>query len=179
MCAMSRVNQTGQEQQVTLRGESVTLVGNRVKVGQQAPDFIAIDQDLSPTPFSTFRGKPCVISSVVSLDTDVCDAETRWFNEQATRLAEDVQVLTISMDLPFAQQRWCAAAGIERVTTLSDHRDASFGVGYGVLIKDLRLLARAIFLINRAGEVCYRQIVPEITHEPDYEEVLQAARELT
>jgi len=176
MRSVETMNHT--QPRVTLEGEPVTLIGNRVQVGQPAPDFIAVGQDLSPVPFSSFRGKPCVLSSVVSLDTSVCDAETRRFNEEATALGDDVQVITISMDLPFAQERWCAAQGIDRVTVLSDHRDASFGVGYGVLIKDLRLLARAIFVINKQGKTCYKQMVNEITDEPDYDEVLEAVQEL-
>jgi len=164
---------------VTLEGEPVTLIGNRVQEGQPAPDFIAIGQDLSPVPFSAFQGKPCIISSVVSLDTSVCDAETRRFNEEATALGDNVQVITISMDLPFAQERWCSAEGIDRVTVLSDHRDASFGVGYGVLIKDLRLLARAIFVINKEGRIHYKELVGEITDEPDYDAALKAVREVT
>jgi len=163
---------------ITLEGEPVTLIGNRVEVGQPAPDFIAIAEDLSPVPFSSFRGKPCVISSVVSLDTSVCDTETRRFNEEATSLGDEVELITISMDLPFAQERWCAAQGIDRVTVLSDHRDASFGVGYGVLIKDLRLLARAIFVIDRDGKIHYTQFVREITDEPNYDEVLETVRRL-
>jgi thiol peroxidase len=102
--------------------------------------------------------------------------ETRRFNEEASRLGTDVVILTISMDLPFAQKRWCAAAGVDKVQTLSDHRDASFGMAYGVLIKELRLLARAVFLVDRKGIVQYIQLVKEVTHEPDYEEVLKALK---
>lgn len=176
MRSAGTMNQT--KPQITLEGEPVTLIGNRVQAGQPAPDFIAIGQDLSPVPFSSFRGKPCVISSVVSLDTSVCDAQTRRFNQEATALGDDVEVITISMDLPFAQERWCGAQGVDRVTVLSDHRDASFGVGYGVLIKDLRLLARAIFVVDREGNTCYKQLVQEITDEPDYDEALGAVRRL-
>jgi thiol peroxidase len=115
---------------------------------------------------------------VPSLDTSVCDLETRKFNEKAAQLGSDVVVLTISMDLPFAQTRWCGAAGIKNVQTLSDYRDASFGNAYGVLIKDLRLLARAVFVVDKKGVVRYLQIVPEIATEPDYDAVLKAAKEL-
>lgn len=113
-----------------------------------------------------------------SLDTSVCDRETRRFNEEAGRLGNDVVVLTISMDLPFAQKRWCGAAGIKNVLTLSDHRDASFGRAYGVLIKEIRLLARAVFVVDRTGVIRYIQVVNELTNEPDYEAVLKAVKQL-
>lgn len=163
---------------VTMKGNPLTLVGNEVKVGEAAPDFEALDTELSPVRFSSFRGKACILSSVPSLDTPVCDTETRKFNEEAEKLGDNVAVLTISMDLPFAQKRWCAAAGIENVQTLSDHRDASFGTAYGVLIKELRLLARAVFVIDPEGTVKYTQLVREVTSEPDYEAVLNAVRKL-
>jgi thiol peroxidase len=161
---------------VTMRGNPLTLVGDEVKIGNPAPDFTVLDNNLSPVKFSSYRGKICIISSVPSLDTPVCDIETRKFNEEAGRLGEDVVILTISMDLPFAQKRWCAAAGVNRVQTLSDHRDASFGNSYGVLIKELRLLARAVFLVDRKGILQYVQLVKEISKEPDYEEVLNALK---
>ena len=161
---------------IAMRGNPLTLVGEEVKVGNPAPDFTVLDNNLSPVKFSSYRGKICIISSVPSLDTPVCDIETRKFNEEAGRLGEDVVILTISMDLPFAQKRWCAAAGVNRVQTLSDHRDASFGTSYGVLIKELRLLARAVFLVDRKGILQYVQLVKEISKEPDYEEVLNALK---
>jgi thiol peroxidase len=163
---------------ITMRGNPLTLIGNEVKVGDVAPDFTALDNNLSPIKFSSFRGKTCIISSVPSLDTPVCDTETRRFNEEAGRLSADVVILTISMDLPFAQKRWCAAAGVDKVQTLSDHRDASFGIAYGVLIKELRLLARAVFLVDRKGIVQYIQLVKEVAKEPDYEEVLRALKKI-
>jgi len=163
---------------VTMKGKPVTLVGQAVKAGQKAPDFEVTANDLSPVKFSSFAGKVCIIASVPSLDTAVCDLETRKFNEKAAQLGGDVVVLTISMDLPFAQKRWCGAAGIKNVQTLSDHRDASFGRAYGVLIKDLRLLARAVFVVDKKGVVRYLQIVPEIAKEPDYDAVLKAVKEL-
>jgi len=161
-----------------MRGNPLTLVGNEVAIGQKAPDFVALANDLSPVRFSSFHGKVCVVSSVPSLDTPVCDVETRRFNQEAERLGSNVVILTISMDLPFAQKRWCAAADVTNVQTLSDHRDASFGKSYGVLIKELRLLARAVFLVDRDGTVRYVQLVKEVTDEPDYEAVLSAVREL-
>ena len=163
---------------VTMKGNPLTLVGNEVKVGNEAPDFEVLSNDLSPVKFSSFRGKVCIVSSVPSLDTPVCDMETRRFNEEAQRLSSDVVVLTISMDLPLAQKRWCGAAGVTRVQTLSDHRDASFGTSYGVLIKELRLLARAVFVVDRNGIVQYVQLVKEITEEPDYKAVLTAVSKL-
>jgi thioredoxin-dependent peroxiredoxin len=163
---------------VTMKGKPVTLVGQAVKAGQKAPDFEVTANDLSPVKFSSFAGKVCIIASVPSLDTSVCDMETRKFNEKAAELGSDVVVLTISMDLPFAQKRWCGAAGIKNVQTLSDYRDASFGNAYGVLIKDLRLLARAVFVVDKKGVVRYLQIVPEIATEPDYDAALKAAKEL-
>jgi thiol peroxidase len=163
---------------VTMKGNPLTLVGNEVKVGDVAPEFEVLANDLSPVKFSSFRDKVCIVSSVPSLDTPVCDTETRRFNEEAERLSSDVAILTISMDLPFAQKRWCGAAGITRVQTLSDHRDASFGTSYGVLIKELRLLARAVFVVDRNGVVQYVQLSKEITQEPDYEGILRAVSKL-
>jgi len=161
-----------------MMGNPLTLVGNEVVVGKPVPDFTAIANDLKPVSFSSYRGKTCIISSVPSLDTPVCDTETRRFNEEAAKLGSEVAVITVSMDLPFAQKRWCAAAGIDKVETLSDHRDAAFGAAYGVLIKELRLLARAVFLVDRQGVLRYSQLVREITEEPDYDALLSAVKEL-
>jgi thiol peroxidase len=163
---------------VTAKSKPVTLVGNEVKLGQKAPDFEVLGNDLSPVKFSSFRGKVCIICSIPSLDTSVCDTETRKFNEEAQNLGDDVVVLTISMDLPFAQKRWCGAAGVKNVLTLSDHRDASFGTAYGVLIKELRLLARAVFVVDKDGIIRYIEIVKELTNEPNYSSALEAVREL-
>ena len=163
---------------ITMRGKPLTLVGQELKEGDPAPDFEVLDNGLSPVKLSSFKGKVCVISSVPSLDTPVCDMETRRFNQEAGKLSEDVQILTISMDLPFAQKRWCGAADVDKVVTLSDHRNASFGTAYGVLIKELRLLARAVFVLDREGIIKYIQIVKETTEEPDYEAVLGAVNKL-
>jgi len=163
---------------VTMRGNPMTLLGNEVRVGEGAPDFTALDTSLTPVKFSSFRNKICVLSSVPSLDTPVCDMETRKFNEEAGRLGPDVIILTLSMDLPFAQKRWCGAAGVNKIQTLSDHRDASFGTSYGVLIKELRLLARAVFLVDRKGVIQYIQLVKETTKEPEYEAIWSALRKL-
>lgn len=161
---------------ITMKGNPLTLVGEEVKVGDKAPDFEVLANDLSPVKFSSFRGRACVISSVPSLDTPVCDMETRKFNDAAAKLGDDVAILTISMDLPFAQSRWVGAAEVDKVTTLSDYRDANFGMAYGVLIKELRLLARAVFVVDRQGTVQYVELVKEITDEPDYEAVLTALK---
>ena len=163
---------------ITMHGNPLTLVGNEVKVGDNAPDATLLNNDLTPVNISSFKGKICVISSVPSLDTPVCDIETRRFNQEAEGLGEDVAILTVSMGLPFAQKRWCGAAGVDRVITLSDHRDASFGNTYGMLIKELRLLARGIFVIDREGKVRYVQIVKELSQEPDYAEVIEAIKKL-
>jgi len=163
---------------VTMRGNPLTLVGGPVKVGEKAPDFTVLANNLSPVSLSDYVGKVCLISSVPSLDTPVCEASTRRFNEEAAKLGPDVAVLTVSMDLPFAQKRWCAANGIKEVETLSDHRDGSFGTAYGLLIKELRLLARAVLVVDRDGIIRYEQIVSEIADEPDYEAVLAAAKQV-
>ena len=163
---------------ITMKGQPLTLLGTGLEVGEPAPDFEALTNDLSPVKLSSFRGKVCIISSVPSLDTSVCDTMTRRFNEEAGSLGGDVVVLTISMDLPFAQSRWCGAAGVKNVQTLSDHRDASFGNAFGVLIKELRLLARAVFVVDKESIVRYVQIVNELTNEPDYEAVLKVVREV-
>ena len=163
---------------VTMKGNPLTLTGNGLKVGDRAPDFTVLDNSLNAVSLSQYRGKVCVVSSVPSLDTPVCDMETRRFNQEASGLGSSVTILTISMDLPFAQKRWCGSAGVDKVVTLSDHRDASFGTSYGVLIKELRLLARAVFVLDRAGVIQYVEIVKELTEEPDYQAVLAAVKKL-
>ncbi len=163
---------------VTIKGNPLTLLGNEIRTPANAPDVELLDNDLKPVKLSSFRGKICVVTSVPSLDTAVCDTETRRFNQEATNMGPDVVVLTISMDLPFAQKRWCGAAGVNNVITLSDHRDASFGTAYGVLIKELRLLARAIFIVDREGMIRYTQMVGEVTNEPDYNSVLREVEKL-
>jgi len=163
---------------VTMKGNPLTLIGNEVKVGDAAPDVALLDNGLGPVKLSAFRGKNCVIASVPSLDTPVCDMESRRFNEEAARLGADVAILIISMDLPFAQKRWCGAAGVTKVQTLSDHREASFGNSFGVLIKELRLLARAVFLVDKKGTIRYIQLVKEVAQEPNYQEVLDALKKL-
>ena len=163
---------------ITMKGNPLTLMGRSLKVGDRAPDFTVVDNNLGPVNLATYKGKVCVLSSVPSLDTPVCDMETRRFNQEASGLGSNVAILTISMDLPFAQKRWCGSAGVDKVVTLSDHRDASFGTSYGVLIKELRLLARAVFVLDRAGVIQYVEIVKELTQEPNYEAVLTAVKKL-
>jgi len=163
---------------ITMKGNPLTLAGKALKVGDHAPDFGVLDNNLSPVNLGAYKGKVCIISSVPSLDTPVCDMETRRFNQEAAGLGPNVAILTISMDLPFAQKRWCGAAGVDKVVTLSDHKDASFGAAYGVLIKELRLLARAVFVVDRKGVIQHIEIVKELTQEPNYEAALKAARKL-
>jgi thiol peroxidase len=162
----------------TMKGNPLTLLGTELKVGDAAPDLEVLDNDLSPVRLSSFRGKVCIISTVPSLDTPVCDMETRRFNEEAGKLGDNVVILTISMDLPFAQKRWCGAAGVDKVMTLSDHRDAAFGEAFGVLIKELRLLARAVFVVDQKGTIQYIQLVKELAEEPDYDAALAAVNNL-
>ncbi|MBK3493591.1 thiol peroxidase [Viridibacillus sp. YIM B01967] len=165
--------------QVTFINNPVTLVGNEVKVGDQAPDFTVLAPDLSEKTLHDFDGKIRLISVVPSLDTGVCDAQTRRFNEAASELGNDVVILTISCDLPFAQKRWCGTNGIENIHTLSDHRATSFGDAYGVHMKELRLLARSIFIVDQVGKIAYVEYVSEGTNHPDYEGALAAVKELT
>jgi thiol peroxidase len=163
---------------ITSHGNPLTLLGSMVSVGDKAPDFAVLGNDMNPVSLGDFEGKTLVIASVPSIDTAVCSMETHKFNDEAGNFGDDTKVLTISMDLPFAQKRWCAAEGIDNVITLSDHRDASFGMNYGVLIKELRLLARVVFIVDKSGIVRYRQVVPDTTNEPDYEDVLNALKDL-
>lgn len=160
---------------ITFKGNPVTLLGTEVKVGDKAPDFTVLANDLTPVTLSDSKGSVRLISVVPSLDTGVCDQQTRRFNEEAANL-EGVKILTISVDLPFAQKRWCGAAGIENVQTLSDHRELSFGKAYGVAIEELRLLARAIFVIDSNDVVTYVEYVSEATNHPNYEAAIEAAK---
>jgi len=163
---------------VSMKGQSLTLLGNEVEAGQKAPDFEVVANDMSTVRFSSFHGKVCIISAVPSLNTEVCDMQTRRFNEEAIKLGEDVVVLTISMDLPFAQKLWCGTASVKNVQTLSDHREASFSTAFGILIKEMRLIARAVFVVDKDGIIRYIQIVDELANEPDYQPVLDVVREL-
>lgn len=163
---------------VRFKDQPVTLLGPALKVGDKAPDFRVVDASLNSVALGDFKGKVKIISAVPSLDTPVCDTETRRFNQDAAQLPGNVVVLTISLDLPFAQKRWCAAAGIDRLAVLSDYQERSFGHNYGVLIKELLLLSRSIFVVDSDDTIQYIQHVPEITQEPDYAAVLEAAKGL-
>ena len=159
---------------VTMKGNPVTLSGRSVNVGDAAPGFVAVDTDMKPVKLSDYRGKVVVLAAVPSLDTSVCSRETHRFNQEAAKLGGDVAILVVSMDLPFAQKRWCGAEGVSAVKTLSDHREAAFGRAYGVLMGDLRLLARAVFVVGRDGRVVYKELVKEVSSEPDYDAALRA-----
>lgn len=163
---------------VTMGGAPLTLIGQEINTGDKAPGFKLLNNELAPVELSSFAGQVVVIVSVPSLDTPVCDLETRRFNSEATIIGGDLVVLAVSMDLPFAQKRWCGDKGVDRVITLSDHKDASFGEAYGVLIKEMRLLARAVFVVDREGVVRYSEIVEELGDEPDYNKALQTAYDL-
>ena len=175
--AETQTAQTERSGAATLGDASFTLVGPELKAGQKAPDFTVISNDLKPVSLRDTSGKVRIIASVPSLDTPVCDQETRRFNEEAARLP-NVEILTISMDLPFAQKRWCGAAGVDKVTTLSDHRDASFALAYGTLVKELRLDSRAVFVLDKEDTVRHVEYVKEISSHPDYDAALQTARQL-
>lgn len=160
---------------ITFQGNPMTLVGTINLIGAKAPDFTAAKNDLSPGKLSDYLGKKVLISAVPSLDTGVCDLQTRRFNSEAAKLS-NVQVLTLSMDLPFAQARWCGAAGVSNLVTMSDYKEADFGIKYGLLIKELRLLARAVLVVDETGVLRYQEIVPEVTNHPDYDAALAAVR---
>ena len=163
---------------VKFKGNPMTLIGPEMKIGSKAPDFEALATDLSTLSLSSLKGKPVLISVTPSLDTPVCDVQAKRFNEEAAKLP-NVVVLNISMDLPFAQRRWCGAANADRIKTLSDHREASFGTAYGTLIQELRLLSRAIFLVDAGGTLRHVEYVPEVTAHPNYDAALAAVRSLS
>lgn len=160
---------------VTFQGAPLTLKGIQVKVGDTAPDFTVVDNDLNSLKLSDTKGKR-VFLTVPSLDTPVCDTEVRKFNQEAIKLGEDVTIYAISMDLPFAQGRWCGGAEIDRVKTVSDYKDREFGNNYGVYINELGLLSRAVFVIDENNNVVYVEYLDEITNEPNYEKALEALK---
>ena len=164
---------------VTMKGNPLTLTGTPVQVGDKAPFFSAVNNALEPVTLDDFKGGVLILASVPSLDTSVCSMETKRFNDEAATLSPDTMLVTISMDLPFAQKRWVEEHDATRVTTISYHKEASFGTEYGLLIKELRLLARCVIVIDRDGKVAYSQLVPEVTDEPDYDAALEAARKLS
>jgi thiol peroxidase len=159
-----------------VNGNPLTLIGPQIKVGDKAPDFTAASAGMEPVSLAAFKGKTKVLLSVPSLDTQVCDLETRRFNEEAAKLP-GVRFVVLSVDLPFAQKRFCSTAGIRNVTVLSDYKDHSFGRAYGTLIKENRLLARAVFVADGKDRITYVEYVPDITHHPDYDAVLGHLRE--
>ena len=161
---------------ITFKGQRFTLIGTPVNNGDKAPNFNAVANDLSPRTLACYTDKVCVISVVPSLDTGVCDLQTKRFNAEAEALGDHVQILTISCDLPFAQARWCGATGTTNLETLSDYKDISFGMAYGVLIKELRLLTRAIFIIDTSKTVVYMEIVPEVTNAVDFDAAFAAVK---
>ncbi len=163
---------------ITMQGNPLTLVDSPLEAKSTAPDFTVINTDLQPVSLGNFQNQALILASVPSLDTSVCSEETKRFNEEAAKLDKNISVLTISMDLPFAQKRWVEEHQANNLITLSDHKEASFGLGYGLLIKELRLLARAVFLVNQNRQVVYSELVPEITNTPDYDSVLKAVQEL-
>ncbi|TDL34313.1 thiol peroxidase [Jeotgalibacillus sp. S-D1] len=160
---------------ITFKENPVTLQGSEVKAGDKAPDFTVLATDLSPVSLQDSKGTVRLISVVPSLDTGVCDAQTRRFNEEASELG-NITILTVSVDLPFAQRRYCGANGIENLQTVSDHRDLSFGKAYGVAIEELRLLARAVFVVDSNDVVTYAEYVSEATDHPDYSAAIEAVK---
>ena len=163
---------------ITFKGNPMTLVGNEVKVGQKAPDFQLTANDLSEATLKNSAGKVRLISVVPSVDTPVCDLQTKRFNDEAGKLGEKTAVITVSMDLPFAQKRWCGAAGASQAQLLSDYKNHSFGTAYGVRIKELGLLARAVFVIDANDQVQYVEYVKEVTQHPNYDAAIAVAKKL-
>ena len=160
----------------TFKGGPLTLIGPELKAGDKAPDFKLIDTGLKAVTLADSKGKTRLISVVPSIDTPVCDLQTKRFNQEAAKLPANVAVLTVSMDLPFAQSRWCGVAGADKVQMLSDYQEHAFGQAYGVLIKELQLLSRAIFVIGADDKIQYAEYVKEITMHPDYEKALQSLK---
>ncbi|TRZ37293.1 thiol peroxidase [Niallia circulans] len=160
---------------ITFKNKPVTLLGNEVKVGDKAPEFHVLANDMSEITLDSSKGKVRLFSVIPSIDTGVCDAQTRRFNEDAAKL-ENVEVITVSADLPFAQRRWCASAGIDNVITVSDHKDLSFGKAFGVAMEELRLLARATFVVDSSDTVTYVEYVEEASSHPNYEAAIEAAK---
>lgn len=161
---------------VTFKGNVLHLEGEMPALNSKIKDFSLLANDLSVKTQKDYEGKVLVIVAVPSLDTGVCDMEVRKFNEKAAALSDDVRIVAVSLDLPFAQGRWCGAADVKNVETLSDHYNAEFGKTYGILIKELRLLARSIFVYDKTGKLIYSELVTEVTHEPNYDAALEAVQ---
>ena len=162
---------------VTLGGKPLTLVGSAIKVGDQAPGFTVMGNDWKSVRFDNFGGKPTLISSILSVNTGICDAEIKRFNDEASKLGDQAQFFTISTDLPCSQSIWCGNTGVKNVKTYADHIDTNFGLAYGTLVKELRILSRAIFVIDKNGLVCYVEYVPEIGRHPNYDQALAAIQQ--
>lgn len=162
----------------TMKGNPLTLLGPQIKVGDKAPNFSVRTQDLKPFSLDDTKGKLRLFSVVPSLDTPVCDAQTRRFNTEAAKLGDKVEIITVSLDLPFAQKRWCGAAGIDKIKVVSDYYDRSFSEAYGTLIKELHIDSRALFIVDDKDTVRYVEYVPEIGEHPNYDKALAALRGL-
>ncbi len=162
---------------VKFKGNPLTLVGPELKTGDKAPEFSLLAKDLSEVKLSNYKGKTVLLNVVPSLDTPVCNLQTKRFNEEAAKFPPSIVVLTVSVDLPFAQTRFCGAEKTDKIQCLSDHRETSFGQAYGVLIKELRLLARSIFVVDPNGKISYVEYVPEVTHHPNYDKALDALKQ--
>ncbi|PWB74283.1 thiol peroxidase [candidate division GN15 bacterium] len=164
---------------ITFKGNPLTLVGPALKVGEKAPEFTVLDNAMQPVTLKSSAGKVRLISVVPSLDTAVCDIQTVTFNRRAAELSPNIKLYTVSVDLPFAQARYCAAKAVDRLQTVSDYREVSFGTNYGLLIKELRLLARSVVIVDANDVIRYVQIVPEMTTEPNYDDALTALKKIT
>jgi thiol peroxidase len=166
-------------EKVTMQGKPLTLEGHELKIGDKAPRFTLTAPDMNTVTMENFAGKTLVISTIPSLDTPVCDAQVRRFNDEAAKMSNDIKILAISMDLPFAQKRWCGNAGIDNVKTLSDYKTRQFAKDYGLLIKELNLIARSVLILDKNHKVRYIQLVNEVGQEPNYEDALKALAEIT
>jgi len=161
------------------RNRAIRLAGPEIKVGDNAPAFTVLAQDFTEVGLDVIKGKPAVLASVPSLDTSVCDAETKRFNDEAAKFGEKVNFVTVSCDLPFAQKRWCGMANVDKVKIYADHRDHSFGQAFGVYVKEVGFLWRAVFVLDKDGVVRYAEYVPEMGQHPNYDKILEAVNQLT
>jgi thiol peroxidase len=162
------------EARITLSGKPVTLIGPELKAGDKAPDFILVDNDMNEVTLKDFQGRTKLVSVALSVDTSVCDAQLRTFNEKAASLGSGTAVLNVTMDLPFTLRKFCGTAGITNAKALSDYRYASFGTNYGVLMKGMRLLGRSVFIIDSRDNIAYVEIVPEATGNVDFDKAIKA-----
>lgn len=163
---------------VFAKGNALTLLGQELKVGDKAPDFQVVDNSLNPVKLSDFKGKVVLLSATPSIDTGICDLQAKRFNKMATEVSSDVVILSMSVDLPFALARWCGATGSDKIKTLSDYQDWNFGLQYGLLIKETRLLARSVWIVDKDAVIRYIQIVHELPTEPNYDDAFQALQKM-